>query len=46
MKKAIILLFSIIFVLPFVVLIIGAMDAMNEGTKFDNTLLGNLVKED
>lgn len=45
MKKAIVLVFTIIMVIPFVILIIGAMDAMSEGTKFENTLLGNLIND-
>jgi len=42
MKKYIALTASIIFVIPF---IIGAMDAINCGSKFEDTLLGNLLKD-
>lgn len=44
-RKLLVLITSIILVIPFVILVICAIEASSNDRSFDDTVLGNLIKD-
>ena len=44
-RKLLVLITSIILVIPFVILVICAIEASRQRRSFDGTVLGNLIKD-